>query len=145
MRTLLALVLVLSACESTGPVAAFAAASDTAASGPVTVIGPLTWQTGTGPTGSRASAMTYCSNLVLGTFSDWRLPTIEELKGTIDKTGMECPYIVAALKATSYCGGYWSSTPVQATASAAWGVVLFQSGASGYGDNSSLYDVRCVR
>jgi tRNA A-37 threonylcarbamoyl transferase component Bud32 len=98
----------------------------------ITVIGSLTWQTETAPSQYNwKDAMAYCGDLTLGMLSDWRLPTKEELEGTIDKPGTKCPYIVAPLKATTDCAWYWSATPLQGSSSAAWGVYFGR--------------VRCVR
>ena len=36
-------------------------------------------------------AIQYCENLVLGTFSDWRLPRIDELRTLIDFTRYDLP------------------------------------------------------
>jgi hypothetical protein len=189
MRTLLALALVLSACETTTTVNNYYAANDatpgdiadaapgdiadvadtttagdiadtadtTAASdievikvaGFITVIGSLTWQTASSPMAYKwTEAQSFCENLTLESFSDWRLPTFEELQKVIDTAHATCPFVVAPLKATSSCGLYWSSTLVKGSSSKAWGVD-FNFGAGSPPGNSlaitTLGRARCVR
>lgn len=111
----------------------------------ITVIGPLTWQTETAPSQYNwREAQVYCAELALGTFSDWRLPTKEELEGTVNRVGAECPYIAGPLKATTACASYWSATPVRGSSSSAWDVG-FASGDSYDVDVTNVSRVRCVR
>lgn len=37
-------------------------------------------------------AMKYCNNLRLGGYSDWKLPTVEELEGIYDGSGFNAPH-----------------------------------------------------
>lgn len=188
MRTLLALALVLSACETNTTVNNYYAVNDampgdiadatsgdiadvadaapadiadtadtTAASDIevikvaeiVTVIGSLTWQTASSPMAYKwAEAQSYCENLTLESFSDWRLPTFEELQGIADTTQLSCPFVVAPLKATTVCGWYWSSTLDKGSSSKAWGVNFnFGSGMPPdvSQDIAKLGSTRCVR
>jgi hypothetical protein len=189
MRTLLALALVLSACETTTTVNNYYAANDatpgdiadaapgdiadvadTTAAGDiadtadttaasdievikvaefVTVIGSLTWQTASSPMAYKwTEAQSFCENLTLESFSDWRLPTFEELEGIADTTQLSCPFVIDPLKATTVCGRYWSSTPDKGSSSKAWGVD-FSSGSGTPPDVSQditkLGRARCVR
>ncbi len=64
-----------------------------------TVIDPksgLTWEMGTNLSVAFATAQTYCANLDLGGHTDWRLPSIDELRTLIagcpsTMTGGSCP------------------------------------------------------
>ncbi len=91
------------------------------------------------------TASTYCSELVLGTHSDWRLPTRKELVGLVDysHTGSADPSIDPIFE-QSASSSYWSSTTYAGNASSAW-LVYFGSGYQ-YGVNKSYSRyVRCVR
>lgn len=189
MRTLLALALVLSACETTTTVNNYyavndatpgdiadtasgdiAAVADTTAAGDiadtadttaasdievikvaelVTVIGSLTWQTASSPMAYKwTEAQSFCENLTLDAFSDWRLPTFKELEGIADTTQLSCPFVIDPLKATTVCGWYWSSTPDKGSSSKAWGVNFnFGSGMPPdvSQDITKLGRARCVR
>lgn len=153
MRTFLALAALLSACESAGRGNNFDTADtaqDDAADAAetktgITVIGPLTWQTETAPSlYNWSDAKAYCADLTLGTFSDWHLPTMEELQGIIDNSAATCPVVVVPLKATTMCAAYWSSTAYWGPPPSAWGVV-FDIGVSYYASVSNYGRVRCVR
>ena len=92
---------------------------------------------------TQPKAEKYCTNLTLGKFKDWRLPTIKELLSIIDYRRVE----PALLKEFSYVekeSFYWSKTVVADESDAFWGV-NFKRGASSKA--SEYYDryVRCVR
>ncbi len=88
-------------------------------------------------------AREYCSELKLGGFEDWRLPTIQELLTIIDYTRTS-PAILSAFSYTEDESFYWSKTRVADEDDAFWGV-NFKRGASSKA--SEYYDryVRCVR
>jgi hypothetical protein len=81
------------------------------------------------------SATAYCKNLTLVGYSDWRLPTKEELKNLFNQKN--------SLKNVS-SDWYWSSSTSQSDTERAWGV-YFNNG-DGYSDLKSTSNyVRCVR
>ena len=89
------------------------------------------------------TATTYCTNLTLGGFVNWRLPTIEELE-TIVKYDVFTPSIDSNFFLNTANSYYWSSTTDANGSNYAWRVHF------GYGylihnyKNTSYY-VRCVR
>lgn len=92
---------------------------------------------------TQVKALKYCEDLKLGTFDDWRLPTIEELLSIIDYKRIS----PAILKEFSYIekeSFYWSKTLVADSDDEFWGI-NFKRGASSRA--SEYYDryARCVR
>ena len=87
------------------------------------------------------SAINYCEALVIGTNSNWRLPTINELISFIDYTNYN-PTINDAFQYKSSADGYWSSTTAQ-TKTEAW-FVDFEEGDTGSVDKASSLYIRCV-
>ncbi len=88
-------------------------------------------------------AREYCSELKLGGFEDWRLPTIHELLTIVDYKRVS-PAIPKAFSYVEDESFYWSKTRVADEDDAFWGV-NFKRGASSKA--SEYYDryVRCVR
>jgi len=91
-----------------------------------------------------SDAASYCDTLTLGGFSDWRLPTIRELKYIVDLTKSTDPYIDETYFTKSAGDPYWSSTEDSADTSNAW-VVDFYSGYSTKKAKTNTRYVRCVR
>jgi len=90
------------------------------------------------------TATTYCENLVIDLYDDWRLPTITELMYILDY-GNATNALDPAFAHTAQ-GLYWSSSDAVATeGSAAW-TIDFPLGSSSYwASKNELRHIRCVR
>jgi len=88
------------------------------------------------------TATTYCANLVMGGFEDWRLPTSVELEGIVNY-GARRPAIDSTFSntASSY---YWSSTSFVGVEVNAWFVYFNNGDVNGNLKDANDY-VRCVR
>ena len=101
----------------------------------------LLWQKADdGSTRNWDAARTYCDGFVLAGKSDWRLPSIRELRTIVDyaRSGPAAP---AELETDNAI--YFSSTVVQGDANSAWGV-NFQGGFDTFQIKSSRLRARCV-
>jgi len=98
-------------------------------------------------TKSWVDAISYCEELTLGGYTDWRLPNINELKIIIDRTKKN-PEIALSFQNTNTDSPeddyYWSSTTYDDYRGDAW-VVDFSYGYVNYYAKDSSYYVRCVR
>jgi hypothetical protein len=90
------------------------------------------------------TATTYCENLVLGRYADWRLPTVDELHYITDKGRMR-PAIDSTFQniINNNRYTYWSSATF-ANSNRAW-YVNFYLGNSTNSYKSFTFNVRCVR
>jgi len=105
----------------------------------------LMWQDDNNATSikkNHADSMTYCTNLTLGGFSTWRLPSIEELVYLTDKGRKNSSIDSIFQNIISHY--YWSSSTFSSNINDAW-VVNFHDGSDiNYDKSSNLY-LRCVR
>lgn len=104
----------------------------------------LTWQDNATPattTMNWTAAITYCENLTLATFTDWRLPNRNELKSIVNANTLARPPMSPVFQ-HKVSSPYWSSTPY--ASNTAWRV-KFDNGSGGPMSNSDEYYVRCVR
>ena len=103
----------------------------------------LMWQDDAiGTTAKWEAAIQRCEDLTLATYSDWRLPNINELKSIIDRSKIN-PAIVDGFTNTS-SSLYWSSTTYEGRKNFAW-YVYFYYGLVYYIDKDYNGYVRCVR
>jgi hypothetical protein len=105
----------------------------------------LTWQRKVAFDGSYTleEARAYCSGLVLGGFSDWRLPSKLELESLVDDTRGDPAIDTLAFPGTP-AALFWTSTTSADSVESAW-YVAFGSGYSLTADVSMLLHARCVR
>lgn len=95
------------------------------------------------------TAITYCENLNLDSYTDWRLPNIKELNSIIDRSRRD-PAIDPIFPVTNTNNSYWvqfwsSTTSMGGGASIAW-FINFLTGGIGTANKSALaVYVRCVR
>ena len=78
----------------------------------------------------------YCRNLKLAGYSDWKLPSKDVLEDMLGKKNLFDPY--------NRESWYWSSTSNVDSSSSAW-FANFYSDSVFYGSKSGSYYVRCVR
>lgn len=105
----------------------------------------LTWSRENVPGGRMnwAKAKEACAALRLGGFSDWRLPTIQELLTLVDYDRHE-PAIDTDFFSCE-ANWYWTSTPAHSSpGDYAW-VVNFSYGGSSWGSQGLDFFVRAVR
>ncbi len=103
----------------------------------------LMWQQNKGGTKTWKDSLAYCESLTLAGYSDWRLPTREELRSLADYEKYN-PAIDTSVFPDAVSSYYWSSTTDANYTYSAWGI-NFSSG----DDYSTLKiysrDVRAVR
>jgi len=108
--------------------------------------GSLQWQDNRDATTVKKDwegAKSYCANLTLEGYSDWRLPSIKELQSIVDITKYN-PAIKGGFSNTATDDWYWSASPYVHNGSYAW-IVYFSNGRTFDNTKSSMYYVRCVR
>lgn len=98
----------------------------------------LMWQKGEGGTWVQGSSTSYCENLPLANYTDWRLPNVKELEFIVDDSTCGPNRTFFPNAASNY---YWSSTYDIATYGPTWAVWnnFIGNGVTG------IFNVRCVR
>ncbi|MGB5159265.1 DUF1566 domain-containing protein [Desulfobacterium sp. N47] len=103
----------------------------------------LMWQQAGAGTMTWTAALTYCENLQLAGYSDWRLPNRNELQSLVDYSKYN-PAIDTVAFPGAMSSYYWSSTTSASYPAYAW-LVSFYYGSVNHGHKSSSYYVRAVR
>lgn len=104
----------------------------------------LMWQkTGSGDTMTWENALSYCTGLNLGGYTDWRLPTIKEAWSLVDYDNY-LPAIDTSFFTDVQAFSYWTSTTYSYNPSHGW-TMDFQNGYANDGDKTYYGYVRAVR
>lgn len=88
-------------------------------------------------------ASTYCADLTLGGFSDWRLPSVIEAESIFDYL-RNAPSIDTVAFPNTPLGSYWTSSDYESDTSAAW-VAIFTNGGVIQSGKTTANNLRCVR
>jgi hypothetical protein len=106
----------------------------------------LMWQQATAGKMTWYDAMSYCPDLSIADYTDWRLPTLDELKTLVDISWGYNLTINHTYFPDTVSSFYWSSTTNANLTSHAWGVDFsFYYGHDSYDYKYVSCDVRAVR
>lgn len=92
-----------------------------------------------------AFAQAACDSLTLGGFSDWSLPTVNELRSLLDQTAIAGPAIDQTAFPGTPSGDFWSSTPDVANSAFAWWVDSTGGMTGAFSKTAFTNYYRCVR
>jgi hypothetical protein len=104
----------------------------------------LMWQQVTAVKINWEEAMSYCWGLSLAGYTDWRLPTLDELMHLVDISWGYNPTINRTFFPKTVSSFYWSSTTYAVSTNDAWGV-HFGYGFDDMYNKPNSYYVRAVR
>ena len=107
----------------------------------------LMWQRTTGNHGEGLTwdgAVSYCENLTLAGYDDWRMPDSTELQSIIDHLSYN-PSVNARFFPDTEPSGYWSSTLYRPNPDYAWRVNFYYVGYMNISKKTNSYFVRAVR
>jgi hypothetical protein len=99
---------------------------------------------GTAGTYTWTNALSYCENLSWGGYTDWRLPSIRELRYIVDNSRHSPAIDVVAFSNTLTTRYYWTSSSDSSGVARAW-TVMFSAGHSYDWQKIEEHYVRCVR
>ena len=95
---------------------------------------PRTWE----------SAISYCESQSLANYTDWRMPTLKELRSIVEKSKFS-PAIDSAFFPNTNSSAYWTSKTAPAVIKTLKWNVDFFGGDDTYTDMSVFNYIRCVR
>ena len=87
-------------------------------------------------------AQSYCSNLKLGEYSDFRVPTLRELQTIVDYNNYN-PAMLNGFK-NPHADEFWSSTPYVYSSGTFW-IVDFKKGSTEMRSERYSKNIRCVQ
>ncbi len=108
----------------------------------------LQWQDGQGglTTYTLPNAKSYCDTLLLGSKSDWRLPSLAELESLVDYATLHNGvYIGSAFSSGTTTTAYWSGRAYAPTPANAWTLSYNPPTWNFYNASTNTLAVRCVR
>jgi len=97
---------------------------------------------GGGTVGNWETAISYCEDLTLEGYSDWRLPNIREFKSIIDRSRANRTLYDAFQNITN--ANHWTSTTSVSNSTQAWTVSVTGGNDATYDKTVDFY-ARCVR
>jgi hypothetical protein len=105
----------------------------------------LMWQKAVSTsTFTQPQAVAFCPTLTLGTYNDWRLPTIIELASIVD-VGQANPSINVTSFPATPSDLFWSSSPVAGSSTTAYSVYFSDGETENLQPITKAFYVRCVR